>query len=173
MLTLQGLLMMAASTVTSLYLLQRLTYRPLIVAGSVLFAAIMLWMSFSSGAFSLFGLRVSDFWVLNCIMGISGIGLGISNPPSNNAGMELLPGKAAAITGMRGMFRVIGGVISGTVIYFILSTSADQERGLQIAFIGMASLIVVMVPLALMMPTGRERPLAGRDAEVAGGGVRR
>jgi hypothetical protein len=40
---------------------------------------------------------------------IAGIGFGISIPASNNACIELMPENVSTITGLRGMFRSVGG----------------------------------------------------------------
>jgi len=45
------------------------------------------------------------------IVMLSGIGIGIVFPASNNACIELMPEKVATITGLRGMFRSVGGAL--------------------------------------------------------------
>ena len=54
---------------------------------------------------------------------MTGIGLGIAMPASNNACIELMPSKIATITGLRGMFRYVGGVIGISLTTLILHVS--------------------------------------------------
>lgn len=158
-LTGRGVAMTIASTVTSLLLLRRFGYRPLIIAGMLTISVSLVWLGLTPGARDIFGVHISTFWLLTVVLGLSGMGLGVVNPPSNNAGMELMPSKVASITGLRGMFRSLGGVISTTIIFYLLSGSTDPGGDLRTIFLVLGLLILVTIPLILMMPTGRESPI--------------
>ena len=71
---------------------------------------------------------------LGFLMLISGIGVGMLMPPSNNACIELMPEKVATITGLRGMFRTVGGVLGISLITMILHLSSDPVTGVSNCF---------------------------------------
>ena len=159
-LTGRALAMIVVSSLTSFFLLKRVSYRRLIIGGLVLIAMSLLTLSAGFNQVNVLGLAIPDFWLVSFVLTFSGAGVGLLNPPSNNAGMELLPSKVAAITGLRGMLRSAGGVISTTVIFFLLTGYQHQAQGLQEVFLILGLLMPLVIPLVLMMPTGREKPLA-------------
>ena len=55
-------------------------------------------------------------------------GPGLTSPLSNNAAIELRPGKIAAISGLRGMFRQTGGVL-GTTLILLFLFARTKARG--------------------------------------------
>jgi Na+/melibiose symporter-like transporter len=85
--------------------------------------------------------------------------MGLANPASNNAAIELAPRQAAEVTGIRGMFRLTGGAFTITTTVLVLSAFSDQAEGLEFMFRVLAVvLLVTSVPLTLMIPdTARER----------------
>ena len=58
--------------------------------------------------------------------GICGIGMGISTPASNNATLQLAPDHAAAVAGLRGMFRQSGAITAVSITAAIVARSATQ-----------------------------------------------
>ena len=90
------------------------------------------------------------------LMLISGIGVGMLMPPSNNACIELMPEKVATITGLRGMFRTVGGVLGISLITMILHLSSDPVTGFRIAFTTFGLGMILGLPLIIMTPDGRE-----------------
>jgi len=94
---------------------------------------------------------------LALLMLVSGIGMGIMMPPSNNACIELMPDKVATITGLRGMFRTVGGILGISSITMILHLSSDPVTGFWIAFTSFGIGMLLGLPLIYMMPEGRER----------------
>jgi hypothetical protein len=58
--------------------------------------------------------------MLSFLMLMSGIGIGIMFPATNNACIELMPEKVATIVGLRGMFRTAGGAPGVSLVTFIL-----------------------------------------------------
>jgi EmrB/QacA subfamily drug resistance transporter len=93
---------------------------------------------------------------LACIMLISGIGMGMMMPPSNNACIELMPDKVATITGLRGMFRTVGGILGISLITMILHLSSNPVSGFWIAFTSCGVWMLLGLPLIFMMPEGRD-----------------
>ena len=60
--------------------------------------------------------------------------MGLSAPASNNAALDLAPQHAAALTGIRSMFRLTGGALSVSTIVLALTFFDDRGRGLSVAF---------------------------------------
>jgi len=85
-------------------------------------------------------------------MGLLGVAVGALSPATNNACIELMPERAATITGVRGMFRQIGGSLSITVATLVLYTVGDIALGFRIIFIGIAVAFIAAVPLIFLMP---------------------
>ena len=151
-LTPRALIVIAVSTVASLAI-KRLGYRLPMLLGMVFVGVNFVlmaqgWTSVPLG----FGLSLSGFWLLAVLISIGGIGMGISNPASNNAAIDLAPDKAAAITGIRGTFRLAGGTISISCIVLTLSFFSDQAAGLDMVFLVFTGVLLLSVPLALMIP---------------------
>ena len=76
----------------------------------------------------------------------------IVNPAANNAALDLIPEKVAAVAGMRGMFRAIGGVlgIAGTTL--ALSYFPDKTVGMQEIYFGLTFLLLLLIPVVFMIP---------------------
>jgi MFS family permease len=87
---------------------------------------------------------------------VSGIGLGIASPASNNACIELMPKKVATIVGLRGMFRTVGGALGVSLITFILHLSSDPVNGFRITFISFGLGLLFAIPLVFLMPSGKK-----------------
>lgn len=84
-----------------------------------------------------------------------GMGIGISGPASNNAAIELLPDQVAAISGLRGMFRQVGGIMGISVAALLVTELGSPARTLRFTFLGLAALIVAAIPLIAGVPERR------------------
>lgn len=163
-LTGRSIAMIVVSAVTSLFLLRRVGYHPLLIGGLLLVAGSVFALSTGAKDVSLLGLPISNFWLLTGMLALGGTGMGFANPAANNAGMELLPSKVSSIIGLRGMFRSLGGVLSTTIIFFFLAGYADKGQGLREIFLILSFLTLLAIPIVFMMPTGREKPLTRKVA---------
>jgi sugar phosphate permease len=94
--------------------------------------------------------------MLAVLIMLTGIGLGIALPASNNACIELMPAKVATITGLRGMFRYVGGAFGISLTTIILHSSANPATGFRITFIAFGLALFLTIPLVFLMPTGRQ-----------------
>jgi sugar phosphate permease len=81
-----------------------------------------------------------------------------------------MPDKVATITGLRGMFRYVGGAFGISVITIILHLSATTARGFRATFFAFGLGLLLTIPLVFLMPAGRQqwRP----DAQGGGIGTR-
>jgi len=87
---------------------------------------------------------------------IAGIGFGISLPASNNACIELMPEKVATITGLRGMFRSVGGAFGISLTTIILHLSLTPANGFSISFPSFGLGFLLAIPLVFLMPSGKK-----------------
>lgn len=153
MLTARALGMIGMSAVTSM-LLYRTGYRLPMAIGFLVLAASTLGLSLTLHTPAVLGFSIPDFWWLAMIIFISGMGVGMASPASNNAAIELMPDKIAEISGLRGMFRQTGGVIGVSAIVLALSRFPDKVTGFHAIFVTMAVLLTMAVPLIRGVPDG-------------------
>jgi EmrB/QacA subfamily drug resistance transporter len=164
-LTPRAIAMVVASTITSLFIL-RLGYRVPMLVGMGLVCLSLLLLGQGQTTMHVGPVQLSGFWFMAFVLMISGAGMGIANPSSNNAALDLEPRHAAALTGVRGMFRFTGGVVSIAAVVLALSFFPDQAEGLSTIFKALAAVLLVTVPLTFLIPdTARMRHL--RELRVA------
>ena len=137
----------AASFITSIYIMQW-GYRWPLIIGSGVTAASLFFLSMAP----------ANIFLLYILMLIAGLAVGVISPTSNNACIELLPQKAATITGVRGMFRQIGGAVSVTLATLVVEIVGDPVRGYALAFIGIGVAFIATMPLIFMMPSRPQNP---------------
>jgi MFS family permease len=94
--------------------------------------------------------------ILAVLMLFTGIGIGIALPASNNACIELMPERVATITGLRGMFRYVGGAFGISLITIILHLGSTPENGFRATFILFGLGLLFAIPLVFLMPTGKQ-----------------
>jgi EmrB/QacA subfamily drug resistance transporter len=89
--------------------------------------------------------------------GVCGIGMGISTPASNNATLQLAPDQAAAVAGLRGMFRQSGSITAVAITAAIAARSADPGIAQAHVFLVFAGILLCALPLILLVPEHRGR----------------
>jgi MFS family permease len=156
-LTPRSILMICMSTVASLFLIRR-GYRWPMIGGMFFVVGSLFLLSRGITDLTIGSLHVNTFWLLAAEVGLAGIGMGLAAPSSNNAALDLLPGRAAVITGVRGMFRSTGGVLGIAVIVLCLEFSPDKAAGLRTIFLVLSGLLLVTLPITFAIPdTARGR----------------
>jgi len=156
-LTPRAIAMMIVSTLASLFII-RFGYRAPMIGGMLLVIGSLVLLGQGWTTASIGDLTIGGFWVLAAIVALSGVGMGLAGPSSNNAALDLAPTKAAAISGLRGMFRQTGGVIGIAGVVLALSYFPDQAQGLGLIFFALAGLLLLAVPLVFLIPDmARER----------------
>jgi MFS family permease len=83
---------------------------------------------------------------------VTGIGTGISLPASNNATLQLVPSKAASISGLRGMFRQAGGITGVSIASSLVARSSHPGLTQASMFVVLAVILVLMIPLTFGVP---------------------
>jgi EmrB/QacA subfamily drug resistance transporter len=89
--------------------------------------------------------------------GLTGFGMGLSVPASNNASLQLAPDQVAAIAGLRGMFRQSGAITAVSVTTAVIARSPGAEAGIMQAhvFLVFAGILLLMLPLVRFVPEHR------------------
>jgi MFS family permease len=88
------------------------------------------------------------------IMSLSGLGMGMLIPSSNNANLDMLPQRAAVLSGIRGLFHNTGGVIGTALIVLWLALNEDKALGLRWTFTTLGSIMLAAMPLCFLIPDG-------------------
>jgi EmrB/QacA subfamily drug resistance transporter len=166
-LTPRSLAMMGTATISS-FMLMRYGYRLPMLLGCLFTVATLLLLGRGYSSLDLFGLHVDTFWLLAGQVAIGGIGMGLGGPASNNAALDLVPGRAATVSGIRSFFRSTGGVLGTASIVLALELSPDKAAGLQTVFTVLGFGLLATLPLVFVIPdTARERVLAARRGAAA------
>jgi EmrB/QacA subfamily drug resistance transporter len=126
--------------------LRRTGYRwPMLVGFSIIATGLILMAIRAPGI-------VSPFVWLAIAAGISGLGMGLSIPASNNASLQLARDQVAGIAGMRGMFRQAGGITAVSISTAILARSNDGGAMLSHIFLAFAAILICSLPLIFRVP---------------------
>ena len=141
---------MIATAGLAVYLLRRTGYRWPMAVGFTLTAFGVL-----GTALSPHGLSPYAWLVLGT--GICGVGMGISTPASNNATLQLAPEHAAAVAGLRGMFRQAGAITAVSITAAIVARSTNPGITQAHVFVVFAAITVCSLPLMLLVPEHRGR----------------
>lgn len=70
-----------------------------------------------------------------------------------NLALDLAPERIPAVSGLRAMFSSLGGAVSVPVVTTVTTSADSIERGLAVAFIGLASFALAAL-LVLGVPDG-------------------
>lgn len=98
---------------------------------------------------------VSPYWWLAGAAGLTGLGMGMAVPATNNATLQLAPDQVAGIAGLRGMFRQSGSILTLSATTAVLATAHDPAVAQSRIFLVFAALMVVMIPLTFAVPDHR------------------
>jgi len=124
--------------------LRRTGYRMPMVVGFLILAAGLLMMASSA--------LLSPYVWLAIAAALTGCGMGLSVPASNNASLQLAPDQVAAIAGLRGMFRQSGSITAVSVTTAIMARSDHPGLVQAHVFLVFAVLLVLLLPLIRLVP---------------------
>jgi EmrB/QacA subfamily drug resistance transporter len=149
LLTVRAVFMIALSAL-AVGLLRRLGHRPLLLAGMAAITVSLL----------ITGLPPvhtgPELW-LSLGAAVMGFGMGLAAPSSANAGMHLVPEQAAAVSGLRVLFRQAGAIIAVSVVTAVTSAAADPAAANTTAFLVLAVVMGGAVVMAMRIPNQRGR----------------
>jgi MFS family permease len=139
---------MISTSSLSVFLLRRTGHRLLMVTGFAL-------MTIGLALLAIPPVDMSTSLWLTVAAGITGIGMGMAAPATNNASLHLAPGEIASVTGLRGMFRQSGAIVSISVTTAVISASAQPGIAQAWSFAVLAVILLGTLPLILAMPDHR------------------
>ena len=134
----------------AVFLLRRTGYRWPMMAGFGLTAVGLVAMSVAPPVLSAYA------W-LAVAAGICGVGMGVCTPAANNATLQLAPEQAAAVAGLRGMFRQSGAITAVSITAAVLARSAHPGIAQAHVFEVFAAILILALPLILAVPEHRGR----------------
>jgi MFS family permease len=124
--------------------LRRTGYRPPMIVGFLLVAGGLIALASTPA--------LPPYLWLAIFAGVTGCGMGLSVPASNNASLQLAPDQVAAIAGLRGMFRQSGAIVAVSLTTAILARSSDPGIAQADTFIVFGVLLVLVTPLVFLVP---------------------
>ena len=130
--------------------LRRTGCRLPIVLGFLLVASGLVGLSFAPAGGS------SYLW-LAVATGVTGLGMGLAVPASNNASLQLARDHLAAVAGLRGMFRQSGSIVAVSVSTAVIARSGDAGATQAHLFLVFAAILVCVTPLVRFVPEHRGR----------------
>ncbi len=131
------------------FALRRTGYRLPMIVGFLVIALGLFGMSLGPHA------GLSAYMWLAVTGAITGLGMGLCVPASNNASMQLAPDQIAAISGLRGMFRQSGSIMAVSIATAILARSHTPGLTLADIFVVFGIILLCMVPLVWLVPEHR------------------
>ncbi len=143
LLTARAVGMIAVAGVAAMAL-RRTGYRLPMIVGFAVLAGGLLMMSLSPG--------ISPYAWLAIAAAVTGFGMGLSVPASNNASLQLAPDQVAAIAGLRGMFRQAGSIIAVSVTTAIIARSSHPGLVQAHVFVVFAAALIALLPLIRLVP---------------------
>jgi EmrB/QacA subfamily drug resistance transporter len=155
-LTPRSVAMVVASAIVSLNLL-RWGYRWPILLGTILTVFSLLGLAWEPMGISLGDLRIGGTTMVVIALLIAGLSQGMVAPATNNACIELMPERVGTITGVRGMFRQVGGAISVGLTALVVHNTGDSAMGFRYVFIGLAAIMLMTIPIIFLIPRGPAR----------------
>jgi EmrB/QacA subfamily drug resistance transporter len=153
LLTPRAVMMVIVSIIASVYII-KFGYRIPMIAKCLLQAATLSLLSLGLTTVHLGPLVLGEVAWLSLLMVMTGTGLGIGQPASNNAALDILPGKIASAAGVRNMFRLTGGLIGTSMVSVTLALygRAHEVTGLETVFNMLAVFNLVCIPIVFFIP---------------------
>jgi MFS family permease len=141
----QGVAAIVLSTVST-FALRRTGYRAPLYAGGAVMAAgtLLLAVSPVAGVTAFVWLTASTFLI--------GVGRGMNNPASRNAGLQLSPKNASTLAALRTMSMQIGTIATVTIDTAILAGSHDAGHTQAVLFALEAALVLASLPMVAQVP---------------------
>jgi MFS family permease len=81
-----------------------------------------------------------------------GVGNGITNPPSRNAGLQLAPQESATLAALRSMGRQTGSITTVSIATAILATTTHPGATQACYYLATAALFLAALPLLTRVP---------------------
>lgn len=96
--------------------------------------------------------QVSPYWWLAAASALVGMGGGMVNPASRNAGLQLLPDQASAIAALRSLCMQVGKITTISIVTALLASTTDPAHFQAIIYIGAAVVFILSLPIVSRVP---------------------
>jgi MFS family permease len=148
LLTAQGAAAITLSILAALALRRTGHRRPLYVGSAVIITGMLL-LGLSPVA------GIPPYWWLAGSAFLVGVGTGMINPASRNAGLQLAPGQASTLAALRSMCLQLGSMITISIVTAILASSDDPGSIQAWVYVIAALMLVTGLPLIARVPEHR------------------
>jgi EmrB/QacA subfamily drug resistance transporter len=118
---------------------------PLYVGGGIIAIGALLLALPPAGGFSPYAWLASGAFLI-------GVGSGIVNPASRNAGLMLAPESSSTLAALRSMGRQIGAIVAVSIATAVIAGSADPGHVQAWVYIAAAALVIAAMPLVARVP---------------------
>lgn len=147
LLTTRGVATVVLSTVAA-WTLRRTGYRRPMYVGFLVTAVGMFLLAAGPA-------HISAYVWLSIGAGVTGLGIGSSNPATRNAGLQLAPEQSATIAALRTMGMQAGSIVFISVTTAILAGSSNQGHAQAVAFAVSGLIMLAAMPLIQRVPEHR------------------
>jgi EmrB/QacA subfamily drug resistance transporter len=154
---------MIASSVTSFFLIRWGYRKPMLIGCAIITAGLIL-LACEFPGINFLGFHLSVTVLLLGLTFLLGMGLGMALPSSNNACIDLMPERVAGISGVRAMFRNIGGTFGISITTLLLNNSSSINTGFTIVYFGLAGFMLIGMPFIFRMPSRPGKPAQLKSA---------
>jgi EmrB/QacA subfamily drug resistance transporter len=153
LLTPRAVMMVLVSIIASVYII-KFGYRIPMIAKCLLQAATLALLSLGLSRVEIGPFVFGAVAWLSLLMVMTGTGLGIGQPASNNAALDVIPTKIASAAAVRNMFRLTGGLIGTSMVSVTLAFygRAHEVAGFETVFNLLAVFNLICIPIVFFIP---------------------
>ncbi len=87
--------------------------------------------------------------------GVTGLGMGLSTPAANNATLQFAGAHVAVVSGLRGMFRQSGAILSVSIVTAAIAQGSEPTAVMTASFAALAALLVLSTSAIFFVPEHR------------------
>lgn len=148
LLTIEGTAVIV-TTFLAVLALRRTGHRPPLYAGSTLLivSLLLLWWG-PQGNIS------ANTWLMGT-MAILGVGFGMTNPASRNAGLQLAPEHSSTLAALRTMTLNLGAILTVSASTAVMANAHDPGHAQSFFYLALAAVLALGVPVISKIPEHR------------------
>lgn len=148
LLTVEGIAVIL-TTFAAVFALRRTGHRPPLYVGSTLIIASLLLLWWGPQ-----GNIAANHWLM-MTMSILGVGFGVTNPASRNAGLQLAPEHSSTLAALRTMTLNLGTILTVSISTAVMANAHDPGHAQAAFYLAIAALLAVGLPVISRIPEHR------------------